>query len=206
MYLLDGLLTEGFTILAGRPKSGKSWLCLQLAHSLAVGFPFLGEFTVPKRKRVCYLAFEDSDNRLTFRTQTIGCLPSDDLVFYTQWPRGQAGISALREHTKVFDVVIIDILQRVLGGDVDFNAYEQVMDIMSLLSDIWRSTGTSIIAVMHTRKRGKEGATLESVLGSQGFVAAVDNIAMLDRRAESKTGYLRIEQRDTFEVPDIATC
>ncbi len=204
VYLLDGLLTEGFTILAGRPKSGKSWLCLQLAHSLAVGVPFLGEFTVPKRKRVCYLAFEDSDNRLTFRTQTIGCLPSDDLVFYTQWPRGQAGISALHEYAKCHDVIIIDILQRVLGGDVDFNAYEQVMDIMSLLSDIWRSTGTSIIAVMHTRKRGKEGATLESVLGSQGFVAAVDNIAMLDRRAESKTGYLRIEQRDTFEVPDIA--
>lgn len=213
VYLIDGLLTEGFTILAGRPKSGKSWLCLQLAHSLAVGTPFLGEFSVPKRKRVCYLAFEDSDNRLTYRTQTIGCMPSDDLTFYTQWPRGQAGISALRDLTvprtdaemnKVFDVVIIDILQRVIGGDVDFNAYEQVMDVMSLLSDIWRSTGTSIIAVMHTRKAGKEGATLESVLGSQGFVAAVDNIAMLDRRADSKTGYLRIEQRDTFDVPDIA--
>lgn len=212
VYLLDGLLTEGFTILAGRPKSGKSWLCLQLAHSLAVGVPFLGEFkplnrtpdSTPTWSKVCYLAFEDSDNRLTYRTQTIGCLPSDDLVFYTQWPRGHAGISALHEYAKHHDVVIIDILQRVIGGDVDFNAYEQVMDIMGVLSDIWKSTGTSIIAVMHTRKRGKEGATLESVLGSQGFVAAVDNIAMLDRRAESKQGYLKIEQRDTFAVPDIA--
>jgi len=212
VYLLDDLLTEGFTILAGRPKSGKSWLCLQLAHSLAVGAPFIGEFKPlnrtpdadPTWSKVCYLAFEDSDNRLTYRTKTIGCLPSDDLVFYTQWPRGQAGISAIHEYAKCHDVVIIDILQRVIGSDVDFNAYEQVMDVMSVLSDIWRSTGTSIIAVMHTRKRGKEGATLESVLGSQGFVAAVDNIAMLARRAESKKGYLRIEQRDTFDVPDIA--
>lgn len=36
-WILDGILPEGFTLLAGRAKSGKSFLALQLAISTALG-------------------------------------------------------------------------------------------------------------------------------------------------------------------------
>src|SRR5688572_10883597 len=41
-YVVPGYITEGITILAGRPKLGKSWLCLDLAVAVASGGITLG--------------------------------------------------------------------------------------------------------------------------------------------------------------------
>ena len=36
-FAIPGMIPEGLTILAGKPKSGKSWLALQAAYSVALG-------------------------------------------------------------------------------------------------------------------------------------------------------------------------
>src|SRR4051812_41227347 len=36
-YILEGYIAEGLTILAGRPKLGKSWLALDIGIAVAMG-------------------------------------------------------------------------------------------------------------------------------------------------------------------------
>ena len=45
-YFIDGLLAQGLYILAGSQKVGKSWLALDICHSIATGSDVL--------KRICY--------------------------------------------------------------------------------------------------------------------------------------------------------
>lgn len=41
-YIVPGLITYGITILASPPKFGKSWMCLDMALSVATGTSFMG--------------------------------------------------------------------------------------------------------------------------------------------------------------------
>ena len=65
-FVVDGLLTEELTLLAGRPKVGKSWLVLSLAVEVAKGGKALNKIGVEKGK-VIYLGLEDSEKRLQNR-------------------------------------------------------------------------------------------------------------------------------------------
>jgi AAA domain len=58
-YVLPGLIPEGLTILAARPKAKKSWLMLDLAVAVAAGRFLLGDLK-PAEGDVLYLALEDS--------------------------------------------------------------------------------------------------------------------------------------------------
>ena len=63
--LVDNMLFEGLAILAGPPKSGKSWFSLQLGYSVCTGNTFLGRKT--HQCDCLYLALEDSFSRLQSR-------------------------------------------------------------------------------------------------------------------------------------------
>ena len=53
-FLFDGLLANGLTILAGRPKSGKSFLTLQMAIDAALRRPFLGRYGIGQAAKALY--------------------------------------------------------------------------------------------------------------------------------------------------------
>src|SRR3990172_4718263 len=56
-WIVPGMIPIGLTYLAGRPKIGKSWLALQLAHSKATGGIFLQERV--SQGNVLFIALED---------------------------------------------------------------------------------------------------------------------------------------------------
>jgi len=62
-WVVRGLLPEGVTLLAGKPKLGKSWLALGLGVAVASGGVALGTKPVD-RGDVLYLALEDNPQRL----------------------------------------------------------------------------------------------------------------------------------------------
>ncbi len=53
--VVNELLPVGYTVLAGAPKAGKSWLLYQLCTSVALGEWFFGQDT--KRGSVLYLVY-----------------------------------------------------------------------------------------------------------------------------------------------------
>jgi hypothetical protein len=65
--VVPGLIVEGLSILAGRPKVGKSWAALDICIGVADERPALGGIT-PMGGDVLYCALEDTERRLQSRT------------------------------------------------------------------------------------------------------------------------------------------
>jgi AAA domain-containing protein len=62
-WIVPGYLAEGCTLLAGRPKLGKSWLALDIGLAVAAGRYVLGEILCEAGDVLC-LALEDNERRL----------------------------------------------------------------------------------------------------------------------------------------------
>ena len=98
-WAVPGLIPEGLTILASRPKMGKGWLCLEMAIGVASGGTVLGQIDVPTTHKVLYIALEDTPRRLKSRVQMIlqGNTPPAQLFFAVTWPRlDGTGLQELR--------------------------------------------------------------------------------------------------------------
>src|SRR5262245_6276525 len=65
-YVVPDLIPEGLSIMAGRPKIGKSWLALDLCIAVAAGRICFGE-RKPVPGDVLYAALEDNPRRLQRR-------------------------------------------------------------------------------------------------------------------------------------------
>ena len=67
-WVVPGIVPEGFTVLAGPPKIGKSYLVLGLALGVVNGDQVLGRLAVDKGDCL-YLALEDIPRRLGHSTR-----------------------------------------------------------------------------------------------------------------------------------------
>ena len=77
-WVVRDLIPEGLTILAGKPKLGKSWLALQMGLGVATGGEVLGRSV--EQGAVLYAALEDNLRRLKSRLRKSAGPLSD-------WPR-----------------------------------------------------------------------------------------------------------------------
>src|SRR5258707_910875 len=74
VWLVKGMLCEGLSVIAGKPKLGKSWLVLALALTIALGNEkgglALGRYPV-EQAGVLYLSLEDSASRFQSRVNKL---------------------------------------------------------------------------------------------------------------------------------------
>lgn len=77
IFCVDGLIAQGVTILAGPPKTGKSWLVLDICMCVAKGEPLWGMETT--QGKVLYLCLEDNYSRIQSRVNDITAEPSGEL-------------------------------------------------------------------------------------------------------------------------------
>lgn len=139
-WAIQGILPEGLTILAGKPKKGKSIFALNISLSITRGGLALGKIPV-ERGAVIYLALEDTERRLQGRIKqmSFGEQAPDNLHLFTKWPRMDAsGLEFLE--TKIAEIpnvrlVIIDTLQRFrppISGNQNLYAidYETVIKVV----------------------------------------------------------------------------
>jgi len=96
-WVVPRVLPEGVTLLAGKPKLGKSWLALGLCVAVAAGGMALGTSQV-EQGEVLYLALEDNRRRLQKRLGKMLCGPAPEgLEIATSWPKlDEGGVEALR--------------------------------------------------------------------------------------------------------------
>jgi AAA domain len=115
-YVVPNYIAEGLTILAGKPKVGKSWFALDAG--LAVGFKgTCFDTQVVEQGDVLALCLEDNLRRLRSRISKI--LGEDAewperFHFATEWPRAEeGGLAAIRAWIKSVPnprLVIVDVL------------------------------------------------------------------------------------------------
>jgi hypothetical protein len=202
-YVVPGLFPEGVTLLASRPKLGKSWLLLQIGTGTANGTPPLvsgGAHIITGD--VLYLALEDSPRRIQRRMRK---LFGPDKASWprrftpvTKWRRlDQGGLEALRAWCKSVErpaLIMIDTLKKVraprVKNQTDYDAdYEACQGLQELASDL----GIAIIVAHHDRKMDADDV-FDTVSGTLGLTGGVDAIAVMKRRSGAVT--LHIQGRD----------
>ena len=203
-WIVPGLLPEGLTIFGGKPKAGKSTLCLSLAHTIASGGKFLGKIQV-ERREVLYLALEETSRRLKPRLITMlnGSNPTNRINFAYKWPKiGQGGLekldSWLKDHSRC-KLVIIDTLARIRAAKRTGTLYEADYNEIASLKAVADSHSAAFMVVHHLRKATSHDM-LDLVSGSVGLTAAADSIAILQRNGGLADAELSLCGRDIEEL------
>src|SRR5262249_39780268 len=118
-YVVPGVIVEGLTLLAGKPKVGKSWLLLHAATAVARGGFTLGEIHCIEGD-VLYCALENNLRRLQSRmTKLLGISQPwpKRLEFVCEMPRlTDGGLDMVKgwiEKAERPRLIVIDILARV---------------------------------------------------------------------------------------------
>ena len=93
-YVVPGIIVEGLTLLAGKPKLGKSWLLLHAAAAVAGADSSFTLGVQCVEGDVLYCALEDNLRRLQSRLTKLLGISQDwptRLDFYCEMPRLAAG-------------------------------------------------------------------------------------------------------------------
>ncbi|AEB08418.1 AAA family ATPase [Desulfobacca acetoxidans] len=209
-WAVPGLLPEGYGILGGRPKIGKSWLAFDIALAVASGGYAIGSNEYPVDPGTAlYLALEDHERRLQERQAVLlngQAGGPERLHLTTEWKRlHEGGIEALEAYLTAYNdcrLVTVDTLARVKprlkrGAD----AYENDMEIGGKLQAIAHKYHVCLLAVHHTRKSKSEtGDFIDELAGSTGITGAPDFVAQLSRGRRENTGILEITGKDIPEI------
>jgi hypothetical protein len=209
------LIVEGLTILAGRPKVGKSWKALDLSLGVAGSHPVLGGIT-PMSGDVLYCALEDTQRRLQSRaTRLIGYAdpwPSR-LHLATNWRRlDEGGIEDIAAWADSVDNPRMVVLDTLAGARPQRNSGEQLYDSdYKALVGLQKFAGERHLAALvlhHTRKMEADDP-LDTVSGTLGLTGCADTVMVIHRTSQGTTLYVRgrdIEEAEHAIVFDKATC
>jgi AAA domain len=203
-YAVPQYIVEGVTILAGKPKVGKSWLLLGAAIAVASGTKTLDE--ICKQGDALYCALEDNRRRLKGRMKKLlGGLDQPwpkRLEFWTQMPRlGDGGLDKLKEWIKQAKrprLIILDTLARVrTPSRKEQSTYEADYNAISDLRDFAGEYGVAVVLAHHLRK-GEADDPFDTISGTLGLTGAADSMLVLKRSQGQVTLYGR--GRDLLDV------
>lgn len=200
-WLVPDVLPMGLACLAGRPKVGKSWLLLQMAHAVATGGMIFGRRV--KRGRVLYLALEDSARRLKQRCDLQGIGATADITFELQWPAlADGGLARL--HAEIdgggYRFIALDTFARLVGS-ADQDDVGVMTAMMGNLQELAQAGDRCLVLNDHHRKPSATGADpIDDILGSTGKAAVVDTAWGLYRHRGKREVELKIVGRDVEEA------
>jgi hypothetical protein len=205
-FLIPGLIQKGLTILAGRPKLGKSWLLLDIALAATTSRKALGAYEAEKGD-VLLLSLEDNFIRLKNRFRTLGAKPSCQLDIHTEWPRGKDAIEGIQrwhdKHQATGVMIGVDTVPKIRPiGIPNKDAYQADAQALEPLQQLGMERGLAVVAVGHTRKSVSDD-WLDSVIGTTGTTGTADAVLVLKRERGQADAILYGTGRDfgEFEKP-----
>jgi 5S rRNA maturation endonuclease (ribonuclease M5) len=200
-WLLDGILPSGgLSLLAAKPKTGKSTLARCLALAVARGEEFLGRATL--QGPVIYLALEEKRSEVKKHFADLGADGTEPIHIHCA-AAPQDAIPALLEEVKRLKpvLVIVDPILRMTRIR-DANDYALVSNALEPLMSLAREYGAHLLLVYHLGKGERADAT-DAILGSTAFLAAVDTALIMQRTEKYRT--LQSSQRYGEDLPETTT-
>jgi len=207
-WIVPDLLPEGVTLLAGKPKIGKTWLAQGLAVAIATGGIALGSKRV-EQGEVLYLALEDNKRRLHKRFKKLLTEdPPQCLSAAVDWPSldqgGDEWIAGWCATHPDARLVVIDTLKKVrprTNGQRSF--YDADYESLEALIPIASDYGVGILVLHHLRKMDADDP-LDTISGSTGLSGGVDGTLVLKRDRGKADAYLLVDGRDVEEPGEYA--
>lgn len=201
LFIVEGLIPQGLSVLSGASKIGKSWLMLWLGMQVARGNP-VWEFETHKCD-VLYLCLEDTYIRIQNRLyQLTDEAPAELRIATTSYQIGNGLEQQIEDYLSDVPntkLVIIDTFQKVrdsrnaLGKS---GMYAGDYDDITALKNISDKFGIAVVVVHHVRKMKDANDPFNEVTGSTGITGAADTSFILKRSRSSEMGTLLATGRD----------
>ena len=200
--IIEDMIPLGLTLIAGAPKSCKSWLMLDMCLAVANGKTFLGKET--RACDVAYFCLEDREHRLQNRVLDLGVAPGQHFHYYDNALRLDQGFlkeleETLDTHSKI-RLVVIDTLQKIRSDDSGTstaNQYGKDDAEISKLKALADKHGIAIVCVHHLRKMPDKRDPVNEILGSAAMSSVPDQILILKKDRFQTCGELSSVGRDT---------
>lgn len=204
VWAIPGIVPAGLTLLAGRPKIGKSWLTMQIALAVASGGVALGANV--DRGRVLYLALEDSERRLQNRmkaqrwpadaTDAVKFMLYKDFREQIEYLNGGGG-SRLAKHLQRerYRLLVIDTLSKSFKGDQNDNA-EMTAAIAPVHEIVNTLDMAAIIIHHHAKPKGTDPNPVDDLMGSSAIAGVADTIIGLYKEQGKAGAKLAVTGRD----------
>ena len=205
-WIVPGYVPEGFSVLAGRQKLGKTWLAMDWGVAVATGGIAMGSIPV-ECGDVLYVDMENGPRRIQRRIHAL--YPGQNvpdlkrLVWQTEAPVLDKGLldqlDDWRRSVPSPRLVIVDVLQRIKPiGNATRNSYENDYAAWAPLQSWATEHGIGVIGLHHTKKGGADDP-LEALSGSNGLSATADTTLLLDRNGDGISLYVRGRDVDEKE-------
>ncbi len=200
--IVEDMIPQGLTLIAGAPKSGKSWMMLDMCLAVSSGRPFLGRRTLPCE--VAYFPLEDQEERVKSRLLDLGEVPTQDLHICTEHKSLEQGFlkelqETLQEHPGI-KMVVIDTLQKIRcdgSGTCTANQYSKDDTEISKLKTFADNHGIAIVCVHHLRKMPDKRDPVNEILGSAAMSGVPDQILLLKKDRYQTCGEFSSVGRDS---------
>jgi RecA-family ATPase len=195
-YVVPRLIPEGLSIIAGRPKIGKSWLALDVCIAVAAGRYCLGE-RKPAQGDVLYCALEDNPRRLQRRIDKLLSPFSESwpepLAMVNSWRRlDKGGVNDIGQWIEEADkprLVVLDTLAGVKPIRTQ-QGYTEDYESLAALHRLANEKSVSILVLHHTRKMEADDP-VDTVSGTLGLAGCADTVMVLNRSSQGTTLYVR---------------
>lgn len=195
-WLVEDFLSPGLCFIYGKPKTGKSWLFLQLALAVTTGGRFL-EKPVQKGK-VLYLALEDTDRRFQGRMKKQGwnsqAADNLDVLKYREFKKrigclNSNGGKLLMSYvdSQKYRLVCVDTYSRAMKGEQ--MKVDEVTEAISEIQQFALQRDIYFVIIDHESKGG------DTPFGSIAKLAVLDVAWRLFKEKGVGTK-LQIEGRD----------
>jgi hypothetical protein len=197
-WIVEEILPAGgLSVLAGKPKGGKSTLGRAIALRVSRGESVLGCRTTAGP--VVYIGLEDPRRVTKAHLRQLGAEATDDLYVWTG-NRPEHAVAWLRDVLDTVDpvLVVIDTLQHLLGVS-DLNDYARVFNALRPVLALVRPRRAHLLLIHHAGKG--ERTDFDAILGSTAILGTVDT-ALLIRRRDDGTRTLATRQRTGDDVPE----
>ena len=221
-YWIGGGLVpkNGYVLLAGTTKEGKTILALQIALCLVTGTTLLERFPIEEKAKVLFLYGENTRNGLqAIQRKQVNAAKEEGWQFIQEDldnlilqeakglmlenVKGAATLDALVAQHKP-DVVFIDPISLFTAHDI--NRLENVTKLVTHLNQIAARRNCSWIIIHHYKKPSKEdtGEPIHKVIGSSGFGNYCESFMGLERAHKQRSGnfktlYFRLRREEEPE-------
>lgn len=180
--IVQGLIAPGLYILAGAPKTGKSWLSLDMCMAVSNGESLWNQETI--KSDVLYLALEDAERRIQQRLQLLSDGEVGNIYFATEVePIGdgfERQITSYLENNQNIKMVVVDTFGKARGGKVCKCGYIEDYAVMSSIKKLAMRFDIAVVLVHHTRKK-ESNDIMDMISGTNGIFGCADGGMVLLR-------------------------